>query len=240
MQYPEVTLKFIDHIWIAGHFKRAFIELDRFIQNLEKSSFPQGASFAYYDPTSTLVQMSQEFDLNSVTSNDYISQTNLQITNRQTPAVINKLLSRAYLKMAECQEFLVGFSEQSIPTILDYYQKATDKDKHWYKAWHSWAFMNFRALKYCKEKQPKLAKNLELPLPRQDNNLKLQLNPKLFCIQSVQGFFRSVTLSHESSLQDTLRILALCFEDGYHDQVRAPLEEGIKNVSIETWLQVGC
>lgn len=33
-----------------------------------------------------------------------------------------------------------------IATVLDYFQKATEYDRSWYKAWHSWAFMNFQAL----------------------------------------------------------------------------------------------
>lgn len=239
MHYPEVTLKFIDHLWHASQYKRSFIELNRFVNALETPTF-QGATFSYYSSGNNPSTPINEFDLNSMSNDSFSSSTNQQlfnISNKQTPAAINKLLSRAYLKMAECCESLVGFSEQSIPTILERYQKATERDSHWYKAWHCWAFTNFRALKYCKEKQKDLMKNLETPM-QTENDSKNVLNPKLFCIQAVSGFFRSITLSQESSLQDTLRILTIWFEDGRNDDVRAALEEGIKSVSIETWLQV--
>lgn len=155
----------------------------------------------------------------------------------KVPVVVQKLLSRAYLKMAKDQEFLVGFSARSIPSILENLQKATERDKHYYKAWHAWAFYNFRALKYCKDRQPELRTNLELPVKY--SKRRPPLMPKDFCIQAVRGFFRSVTLSpQQQSMQDTLRILTLWFDDGYNADVRAALEEGIKNVSIETWLQV--
>ncbi len=59
-----------------------------------------------------------------------------------------------------------------------------------------------------------------------------------YCVPAVRGFFRSVSLAHGSSLQDTLRILTLWFEDGQHQEVYEALAEGIKTVPIETWLQV--
>jgi len=59
-----------------------------------------------------------------------------------------------------------------------------------------------------------------------------------YCVPAVRGFFRSVSLAHGSSLQDTLRILTLWFEEGQHQEVYEALAEGIKTVPIETWLQV--
>ncbi|XP_017494320.1 PREDICTED: serine/threonine-protein kinase mTOR-like, partial [Rhagoletis zephyria] len=270
LTFPEVTLKFINHLWMAGHIFRAYRELDRFLGALESPNYLQGATFAYYTssvspvtPTGTeghysglMVdpqQQQQQFasvatsfavsgdvspysnattaiggggggsrvspatSLNFATNAAVAAATAASTT--KVPVVVQKLLSRAYLKMAKEQEFLVGFSSRSIPTILENLQKATERDKHYYKAWHAWAFYNFRALKYCKDRKPELRTNLELP--------------------AVRGFFRSVTLSpQQQSMQDTLRILTLWFDDGYNADVRAALEEGIKNVSIETWLQV--
>jgi hypothetical protein len=34
----------------------------------------------------------------------------------------------------------------TIATVLQFFQKATEYDRCWYKAWHSWAYMNFQAL----------------------------------------------------------------------------------------------
>lgn len=59
-----------------------------------------------------------------------------------------------------------------------------------------------------------------------------------FAVPAVRGFFRSVSLAHGSSLQDTLRILTIWFEEGQHQDVYEALAEGIKTVPIETWLQV--
>lgn len=229
--YPEVTFKFIDHIWTSGHFKRAFIELYKFTNALENPQFLQDAELGIYNST----EMKPIGELNE---QDMLYPAVASTINKYS---ISKILSRAYLQMAQWQEFLVGFSEKSIPTILCSYQKATERDQNWYKAWHSWASMNFRALKYCKEKQPKLCKNLDYLLQSNENFDRggERLSPKEFAINAVRGFFKSVQLSKSgSSLQDTLRILTLWFEDGYDSLVRSAVEEGIKNVPIETWLQV--
>lgn len=42
-------------------------------------------------------------------------------------------------------------SEDVITSILGYYSKATEFDQDWYKAWHSWAFMNYEAVLHFKQ-----------------------------------------------------------------------------------------
>ena len=59
-----------------------------------------------------------------------------------------------------------------------------------------------------------------------------------YAIPAVNGFFRSITLSHGNSLQDTLRLLTLWFDEGNSPDVHDALNEGIKVVPVETWLQV--
>lgn len=54
----------------------------------------------------------------------------------------------------------------------------------------------------------------------------------------MQGFFRSIALSHGNSLQDTLRLLTLWFNYGHWPEVCDALVEGIKSIQIDTWLQV--
>jgi len=55
---------------------------------------------------------------------------------------------------------------------------------------------------------------------------------------AVQGFFRSISLSHGSSLQDTLRLLTLWFDYGQWVPVYEALVEGLRTIEIDTWLQV--
>lgn len=57
-------------------------------------------------------------------------------------------------------------------------------------------------------------------------------------IPSIQGFFRSISLSHGNSLQDTLRLLTLWFKYGHHEDAYQAISEGFNDISIDTWLQV--
>lgn len=59
-----------------------------------------------------------------------------------------------------------------------------------------------------------------------------------FIVNSVAGFFRSIALSTENSLQDALRLLTLWFRYGKFVEVNDAVQEGFKSVSIDTWLQV--
>lgn len=59
-----------------------------------------------------------------------------------------------------------------------------------------------------------------------------------FTVPAVEGFFRSIALSHGSSLQDTLRLLTLWFDYGQWPEVYDAIVEGIRTIEIDTWLQV--
>lgn len=57
------------------------------------------------------------------------------------------------MKLGDWQTALQGYSEKSIPQILQYYAAATDNDRNCYKAWHAWAYMNFETVLYYKSQQ---------------------------------------------------------------------------------------
>jgi FKBP12-rapamycin complex-associated protein len=53
-----------------------------------------------------------------------------------------------------------------------------------------------------------------------------------------QGFFRSIALRGENSLQDTLRLLTLWFKFGAQDKVSDAIANGFSTVEVDTWLEV--
>lgn len=65
------------------------------------------------------------------------------------------MFCRCYLKLGYWQEELQGLTELSIPDVLEYYSAATSYDPSWYKAWHSWAYMNFETVLFYKHQQTK-------------------------------------------------------------------------------------
>ncbi|XP_047031918.1 serine/threonine-protein kinase mTOR isoform X2 [Helicoverpa zea] len=142
-----------------------------------------------------------------------------------------RLLARCHLKLGSWCESLLGINELSIPEILRNYEAATDLSSDWYKAWHAWAYMNFETVLFYKH---------------QDANItggQTERRPSPECIQqhtvpAVEGFFKSIKLSHGSSLQDTLRLLTLWFDYGHYPAVHEALVEGIRTIEINVWLQV--
>lgn len=60
---------------------------------------------------------------------------------------------RCYCKLGEWHEGLFGLNDSSIPQIISYYAEATKHDKMWYKAWHSFAYLNFEAVLFYKQQK---------------------------------------------------------------------------------------
>ncbi|KAI5755082.1 hypothetical protein M8J77_013919 [Diaphorina citri] len=147
---------------------------------------------------------------------------NFVITDAVARSDASRLLARCYVKLGEWQESLQGINEESISAVLQYYAAATDHDETWYKAWHSFAYMNFETVLFYKH-QPTLSSNQYI---------------SQFTVPAVEGFFKSISLSHGSSLQDTLRLLTLWFDYGQWPEVYEALVEGIFSIEINTWLQV--
>ncbi|XP_076451616.1 serine/threonine-protein kinase mTOR-like isoform X2 [Babylonia areolata] len=165
---------------------------------------------------------------------------------------LSQLMARCYLRLGHWEEDLKGITESSIPTILEYYHLATQYDRNLYKAWHAWALMNYEAVLFYKDQNPNLppsahpsSADLQSYASRGDAPHSLSPRPESysaklqkFCVPSVHGFVRSISLSVENSLQDTLRLLTLMFDYGQWPDVYEALTEGIKSIHIDNWLQV--
>nr|QXN57741.1 serine/threonine-protein kinase [Bemisia tabaci] len=145
---------------------------------------------------------------------------------------LERLLARCYLKLGQWQENLESLNEHSILAVLQYYAAATDHDNSWYKARHSWAYMNFETVLFYKHQHQQQATDANAR-----HNLPTQYITQ-FTVPAVEGFFRSIALSHGSSLQDTLRLLTLWFDYGQFPEVYEAIVEGIRSIEIDTWLQV--
>ena len=148
-----------------------------------------------------------------------------------------RLLSRCYMRLGLWQNKVQGITDQSIKGILGCYEKATKHDPNWYKAWHSWAFMNFKVVQ--NQKQQIQDQSLfatvtgELTKAQKEKIIITQ-----YAVPAVEAFFRSINLQQGNSLQDTLRLLTLWFDYGQYPEVFDALVDGMKLIEINTWLQV--
>lgn len=164
---------------------------------------------------------------------------------------LSQLMARCYLRLGRWEEDLRGITEVSIPTVLEYYHLATQYNSKLYKAWHAWALMNYEAVLFFKEQGAHMpasahpstvdmqaygASRGDAPASPRPESYPAKLAK--FCVPSVQGFVRSISLSVENSLQDTLRLLTLWFDYGQWSDVYEALTEGIKSIQIDNWLQV--
>ncbi|XP_039949400.1 serine/threonine-protein kinase Tor [Bactrocera neohumeralis] len=147
----------------------------------------------------------------------------------------HRLLARCYLRLGKWQNKLQSSLEPEIVQgALDCFEKATENDPTCYKAWHLWAYMNFKVVQAQKQQLDKLAHTAT-------NGDILQDKEKLIiehAVQAVDGFFRSISLIKGNSLQDTLRLLTLWFDYGQYSEVYDALLTGMKTIEINTWLQV--
>lgn len=134
-----------------------------------------------------------------------------------------KLLARCYFKRGEWQASLneVWYMDDRFD-VIDSYRRATELDKHWYKAWHAWALANFDVISH--RERPAGPEAAEFIMAR--------------IVPAVQGFFRSIALASGNSLQDTLRLLTLWFRYGYLEAVAEAINEGFSTVVVDTWLSV--
>ncbi|KAF8468992.1 armadillo-type protein [Kalaharituber pfeilii] len=141
-----------------------------------------------------------------------------------------RLLARCYLKQGEWQVALQNntWRPDKVNEILRSYMLATHYHPAWYKAWHSWALANFEVVNALTGKDSTGVDNPDITPEILTNHV----------VPAVKGFFKSISLSDGSSLQDTLRLLTLWFAYGGHHEVNAAVTEGFNAVSIDTWLEV--
>jgi FKBP12-rapamycin complex-associated protein len=172
-----------------------------------------------------------------------------------------RLLARCYFKQGEWQMELSDswatvrdaralmltsaymHPQRNVKDILHSYLLATHFDPNWYKAWHTWALANFEVVNHLlNQAEAKAADVMGTTLvphiiPAVQGSVCLRVHVALIKPR-VQGFFRSIALRSENSLQDTLRLLTLWFKFGAQDEVSHAIANGFSTVEVDTWLEV--
>lgn len=147
-----------------------------------------------------------------------------------------RLLARCHLKLGSWCESLQEINELSIPEILRNYSAAAILAPDWYKGCHAWAYMNFETVLFYKQQD-----NMSESSVAGGSSDKKVSRPDFInthTIPAIEGFFKSISLSNGSSLQDTLRLLTLWFDHAHNPTVYDALFEGIRQIDVNIWLQV--
>lgn len=143
---------------------------------------------------------------------------------------LRKLLSKSHLRLGEWQTTLQNgdWRAQYVRNVLSAYSAATQYNRNSYKAWHSWALVNLEVVTTISNQASCDGK----PAPVPANIVTEHVIP------AIRGFLRSITLSSNSSLQNTLRLLTLWFTHGGDHEVNTVVTEAFTSISIDTWLAV--
>eukprot|EP01052_Picozoa_sp_SAG31_P012956 SAG31_NODE_768_length_12226_cov_3.928424_3_plen_2501_part_00 len=117
--------------------------------------------------------------------------------------------------------------------IISSYQHATTLAPHDHKAWHSWALMNYEVGTMQEERMGE---------PSSDDAGATSRGVVHHMNMALKGFFQSIQLpgqhNYGNALQDVLHLLTVWFRYGENAAVHETVEEGLRDVSVDTWLQV--
>ncbi|CAK7224906.1 phosphatidylinositol kinase-related protein kinase tor1 [Sporothrix bragantina] len=174
------------------------------------------------------------------------------------------LLAKCYLRTGDWTVALNRntWRRTHVRDVLTNYAHATQYNPKWYKAWHAWALANFEVVQYLTSgntsngtsggggqtnggqmrngsvsagggRQGQQGGPNEPGPGPVDYGLVLE-----HVVPAVHGFFQSIALSKGSTLQDTLRLLALWLTHGGHPDVNTAVTDGFALVNVDTWLEV--
>jgi FKBP12-rapamycin complex-associated protein len=218
---PEVKYARFKFTWAQGHQVEALESLKEFTATLTDD-------FTRYN--AVLTNHADHNGTNGV--NGILESKNPdvhQLRSRIGDATkLKKLLAKSYLKQGEWQTALQrgDWKPEHVREVLNAYSAATQYNRDSYKAWHAWAFANFEVVTTLTNQQSR------------DGSMIPGHIINEHVIPAIRGFFRSISLSHTSSLQDTLRLLTLWFTHGGDQDVNTAVTEGFSSVNIDTWLSV--
>lgn len=208
---PQVLYAQLKYLWDTGHQRDALSQLSEFTARMSHD----------LDKSNPYPTINGEHVTNGING---ISKA---APNKDTE-MYGKLLARCYLKQGEWQIALQkgDWHRDHVKDILSSYAAATRYNRESYKAWHAWALANFEVVTAITSRAER--ETVHVP---QDVIFD-------YVVPAIRGFFKSISLSSGSSLQDTLRLLTLWFAHGGHHEVNAAVTEGFASVNVDTWLEV--
>ncbi|KAG9248794.1 armadillo-type protein [Calycina marina] len=222
----QVNYAVLKYQWAAGNQGQALDGLKMFTADLtERIRNAQEA-------TQGMNGLAEGHNLNGVNinGNGYLHSQHAasQMLSPKQLADLTVLVARCCLKQGEWQiEQKKGdWQHDHLGDVLASYHAATMYNPTWYKAWHAWALANFEIVQAISQR------------PERESAVLPQGLLSDYVVPAVRGFFKSISLSAGSSLQDTLRLLTLWFAHGGDHNVNLAITEGFTSVSVDTWLEV--
>jgi FKBP12-rapamycin complex-associated protein len=223
---PQVIYAQLKYLWDIGHQTEALQHLRRFSSTLSESLAAASGHLATNGDHGVVGVNG----MNGVNGINGVNGVHSMAMHGMTHH--NKLLARCYLKQGEWQLALQkgNWRPEYLKDILRSFQAATQYDRNCYKAWHAWALANFEVVNAMTSEAERGAAAAAAHV---GNDVVFD-----YVVPAIRGFFKSISLSTGSTLQDTLRLLTLWFAHGGHPDVNAVVTEGFAAINVNTWLEV--
>nr|CCA19196.1 PREDICTED: similar to fkbprapamycin associated protein putative [Albugo laibachii Nc14] len=246
-QANRVAFAYLKHLWAVGEKEKALDDLHQLVRHISNISAPTVDEFGVSGDSSirytgaSLVTPLRNMDNRNVLGSVAGTLSSLDQSEKE-------LIVKCHLKLAEWQ-FTVHeqqLSRTSLSRVLASLKLCTDLQPQSYKAWHTWALMNFYVVDRfnLQTGQAGFAQHRDKSdkMKNRGNNAGIKGGPGPYIASAIEGFFRSVALGRSrwaaNVQQDILRVLTLWFAHGDRPEVYTALEQGFHSVSIETWLIV--
>ena len=215
-------------LWSNGYQEGALSALKDFTQRLRNDFEERGTSLSTGSSNGAHGMMNGASGING--THAPFGSTTAQASPKERAEMDEwkMLLARCYLKQGDWQikQHDGDWQSDHVQDVLQSYYSATRYNENWYKAWHAWALANFEVVTSMTSNSDR--ESADVPTEIIDEHV----------VPAIRGFFKSISLSSTSSLQDTLRLLTLWFAHGKHQQVTHSITQGITSVSVNTWLEV--
>ena len=221
---PRVTYAQLKFLWGTGHHRKALENLREFTGRISEDWAVSNGHLASNGDHGGSNGMNGPHSANGVNGGRHASHVSSGAITLDT----SRLLARCYLKQGEWQLALQrgDWHPDRVKDILISFSAATQYNHESYKAWHAWALANFEVVN---------------AITTESEGAIAQIPPDIIfdhVIPAIRGFFKSISLSSGSTLQDTLRLLTLWFAHGGHPEVNAVVTGGFASVNVDTWLEV--
>ena len=142
-----------------------------------------------------------------------------QIVNDKIDKVLDPLKSKiyCYYGMWRAEKMENNLNEKDVNNILKDLTLSTKYNDNNYKAWHSFALLNYKFYKYEKKNKLNYAKN------------------------AMEGFVKSICIGGKNIskiLQDLLLLLNIWFQVGMEESIDNLMNEKIDTISLDSWILV--
>jgi len=221
----RVRYAFLKHLWAANRGHEALVGMHRLAEALSPHVASQAQRMAVPPPSAPYIGSSAP------------------------EAAVARLLVKVHLKVGDWEQARLAVGarmDQGTQTaVLDAYRSAMTLDDGNYKAWHSWAMVNFNIMEQLRSQadanqQRRPGQPYRPPNPAMA--AKLQRHLIVSAANAAQGFLRAVSLGRKKwsgSVQtNLLKLLNVWFWYGNTDDVAAQLASGFVTVSLDSWLGV--